>query len=210
VADTRQGPISLDIPIAFYILKNFQTGDLVTGMKIRIDEIKDKPLFMAVEEGIEEYPVLVTLQERGECAFLSPLNLQVAVAREYDHYRVSGSVEVAVRIGCSRCLADYETTVRSVFTIFYTKQQASRFDEEEVELAEQDLVSAFFSGEEIDLSVEIQEQVVMELPFKPLCCEECKGLCSRCGADLNQRECGCDRSSGSISFSALKDFKAAH
>jgi uncharacterized protein len=164
---------------------------------------------MSAEEEISDYPVLARMQEEGECAFLSPVKLQLAVTREYDHFRVSGSVEVAVRLGCSRCLASFETGVRSAFTIFYSRQVAGGLDEDEVELAEQDLVTATFSGDEIDLFTEMQEQVVMELPFKPLCHEECRGLCSRCGADLNQGDCGCERNATGFSFSALKDFKAA-
>jgi uncharacterized protein len=80
-------------------------------------------------------------------------------------------------------------------------------DEEEVELAEQDLVSAVFSGDEIDLLPEIGEQVALAVPLKPLCSEQCKGLCPLCGADLNTAECGCSREPVNLKFAALKDFK---
>ena len=178
-------------------------------MKIRIDDIKDKPLLVSAEEEISEFPVLSRMQEEGECTFLSPVIQQVTATREYDHFRVTGFAEVKVRLGCSRCLADFETGVRSAFTVFYSRQVAGGPDEDEVELAEQDLVAATFTGDEIDLLTEIQEQVVMDLPFKPLCREECRGLCSRCGADLNLGECGCERNATGLSFSVLKDFKAA-
>lgn len=177
-------------------------------MKIRIDDIKDKPLVLAAEEEIADYPVLSRMQEEGDCVFLAPVRIQVTATREYDHFRVAGTIETAARMGCSRCLAEFETGVRSAFTIFYTRQVNGAGDEDEVELAEQDLVWATFAGDEIDLLGEVQEQVIMELPFKPLCREECRGLCSRCGADLNQGVCGCEQNTTSFSFSALKDFKA--
>ena len=178
-------------------------------MKIRVDDIKEKPLVLSADEEVSGYPVLSRMQEEGECIFLSPVRLQVTATREYDHIRVAGSVEVDVRMGCSRCLAEFEAGIGSAFTIFFSRQTAIEPDEDEVELAEQDLVAATYAGDEIDLLDEMQEQVVMELPFKPLCREECKGLCSSCGADLNQGECGCEKNPTSLSFSALKDFKAA-
>lgn len=178
-------------------------------MKIRIDDIKDKPLVLSAEEEIAEYPVLSRMQEEGDSTFLAPVRLQVTATREFDLFRVAGTIEVAVRMECSRCLAEYETDARSSFTIFFSRETADGPDEDEVELAEQDLVAATFSGNEIDLLEEMQEQVVMALPFKPLCREECQGLCSRCGADLNKGDCGCEKDATSLSFSALKDFKAA-
>ncbi len=177
-------------------------------MKIRIDDIKEKPLVLSAEEEVAGYPVLSRMQEEGECAFLSPVGLQVTATREYDLFRVSGSVGVAVRMACSRCLVEFAADLRSAFTIYFSRESSRGADEDEVELAEQDLVTATFSGDEIDLLDEMQEQVVMEIPFKPLCREECQGLCSRCGADLNQGDCGCERAVAGLSFSALQDFKA--
>jgi uncharacterized protein len=78
--------------------------------------------------------------------------------------------------------------------------------EEEVALAEEDLVSVSYQGDTIDFTNEVQEQVLMEIPLKPLCSEGCKGLCSNCGADLNTGECCCARSGAGFTFSALKDF----
>ena len=61
--------------------------------------------------------------------------------------------------------------------------------------------------QEIDLRDGIQEQVVMALPSKPLCDEKCKGLCPMCGADRNQRDCGCKRESITSQFAVLKTLK---
>jgi uncharacterized protein len=48
---------------------------------------------------------------------------------------------------------------------------------------------------------------MMEIPLKPLCKEECLGLCNKCGADLNKGDCGCDRSDINFKMSVLKSFK---
>ena len=177
-------------------------------MKIRVDDIKDVAVHLKAEEGVESFASLAAMQKAGECEFVAPVSIDIAVSREYDHFRAHGRARTRVRLACSRCLASYEAEIDSGFTVFYSKSAPGLQDEEEIELAEEDLVSVTFDGDEIDFSPEIEEQVMMEIPFKPLCREECAGLCQRCGADLNQSECGCDRGDFNIKFSVLKNFKA--
>lgn len=174
-------------------------------MKIRVEGLSDTPLVLTERVKPTEFPELAALQESGECSFLAPLEIAVTVEKEYDHIRVQGKVATSVRLVCSRCVVEYETPLVSNFTIYYSK--ASKMPvEEEVALAEEDLVSASYDGEYIDLDGEIEEQVILEIPFKPLCREDCKGLCDKCGTDLNSGECGCDRSGAGFTFSALKNF----
>jgi uncharacterized protein len=59
------------------------------------------------------------------------------------------------------------------------------------ELAEDDLDLYTYEGEEVDLSPLFREQVVLAVPFAPLCSEDCKGLCPQCGADRNLERCDC-------------------
>lgn len=174
-------------------------------MKIRVEGLSETPLHLSAREPISDFPALSELQENGECRFLSPLQLDFTVAWEFDHIRVHGRVETTVCFNCSRCLAEYDTRLFTEFTIFYSKTSGVPL-EEEVALAEEDLVSVSYEGDTIDFTNEVEEQVLMEIPLKPLCREECKGLCSTCGADLNTGECECARSGTSFTFSALKDF----
>lgn len=201
------GVIFLDNMCPFYILKGFERGRQGISVKIRLDEIKEKGVTLSTEEPAEEYPALKAMQDAGECVFLSPVKTQLTVAKEFDHVRARGEIGTSVRMSCSRCLAEYDSAVHSSFTIFYTRASAVGQDEE-VELAEEDLVSATYAGDEIDVAPEIAEQVIMEIPIKPLCREECRGLCGVCGADLNLAECGCDRGAAGFKFGALRDFKA--
>ena len=175
-------------------------------MKIRIDEVKQKRLDLAEEQPAKHYPNLLEMEKAGECSFVEPVRTTVSAIWEYDHVRASGVVESAVKLSCSRCLAEYQLPLSSTFTIFYTKSAGGEFDEE-VELSDQDLISVSYTGEEIDLDFEIAEQVMMEVPFKPLCSESCRGLCPECGTDLNAGECGCDRGGINLQMSALKKIR---
>jgi uncharacterized protein len=76
-----------------------------------------------------------------------------------------------------------------------------------IELSAEEGGLIIFAGREIDLKEALQEQVVMSIPMRPLCAETCKGLCSRCGANLNDGDCGCRQNSFNIKFAALKDLK---
>ncbi|RNC70356.1 MAG: DUF177 domain-containing protein [Desulfuromonadales bacterium] len=176
-------------------------------MKIKVDDITEKPKLLSFEEPFDVFPSLVEIQKAGGCVFLAPLSIELKACKEYDHLRVSGSVTSKIRVNCSRCLTSFDSDLDLVFTIFYTEANRLGVEEEELELAEEDLVSVSYVGNEIDFSSEVAEQVIMELPLKPLCNDECKGLCPSCGVDLNEVDCECERSVFNLKFSALKNFR---
>jgi len=180
-------------------------------MKIIVDQIQDKkPFSLHVEEKIESFPVLSGMQHTGDITFTGPIRSDITIEREYDHLRAVGRVAVTVSMACSRCLARYEAVIDSSFTIIFRKGTAlDAVEEDEIELNEQDLISSSYSGNEIDFTHELEEQVTMEIPLKPLCSETCKGLCPVCGIDLNKASCDCSRGGFSLKFSALKDFKVS-
>ena len=177
-------------------------------MLIPLDHIQEKPLELNGKETVECFPVLEEIQAAGDCIFIAPITYALVAAREYDHIRVTGTLSTTVRLQCSRCLTDYEAPLVSSFTIIYRRSdEAKAACEEETELSSDDLVSSTFKGDEIDMTHEIEEQVAMSVPLKPLCNEGCRGLCPDCGADLNKVACRCSERAFNFKFSALKDFK---
>lgn len=179
-------------------------------MKIRVDHIKDSPCQLQVDEPVGIFPVLSGLQSDGVCDFLGNVTAGITVEREFDHLKAVGRVQVPVELTCSRCLVKYRTAVDSAFTIILRRESSRHTDvEEEIELCDDDLISMVYSGDEIDLSGEIEEQVAIEIPIKPLCSDDCLGLCSECGTDLNKGVCSCSDNRINLKFSALKDFKVS-
>ena len=177
-------------------------------MKIVVDHIKDAPLAIHFDESISEFPLLADLQSDHNCAITGNITGDITVSREFDNIRVVGRISAPLALSCSRCIVDFESFVDTSFTIFFRKESVLSVSvEDELELGEMDLLSSVYSGDEIDLTHEIEEQVVMEIPLKPLCSDLCKGLCHKCGTDLNISTCSCSVESVNISFSALKDFK---
>ena len=175
-------------------------------MKIRVADITEKEKLLSGDEELSCFPTLMQVQSDGECKFLSPVSFSLSVVREYDHIRVHGNVETDVKLTCSRCLGEFSGPLTSAFTIFYTRSDDAQ-PEDEVELGEEDLVSVTYNGDEIDFTGEIAEQILLGLPYKPLCSDDCKGLCFTCGADLNSAACRCSETDTSMVFSPLKGFK---
>jgi uncharacterized protein len=180
-------------------------------VKIVVDHIKDAPLALHIDVPVETFPLLTAMQNDKNCIITGNIQGDLTVTREFDNIRVSGRVTAPLALSCSRCLADYTSFVDTSFTIFFRKETAvTPSAEDELELGEMDLLSSSYSGDEIDLTHEIEEQVAMEIPLKPLCDDDCKGLCHECGIDLNTSGCSCSKKPASFTFSALKDFKVTN
>lgn len=177
-------------------------------MKLVVDHIKDTPVPVHIDEPVSTFPLLAGMQNEMGCSITGNIRGDLTVTREFEIIRVAGRVSAPLALSCSRCLADYTSFVDTNFTVFFRKEKATApVTEDELELGEMDLLSATYSGDEIDLTHEIEEQIAMEIPLKPLCNEACKGLCHECGTDLNTFGCSCSKEPVRLAFSALKDFK---
>jgi uncharacterized protein len=78
---------------------------------------------------------------------------------------------------------------------------------EERVLEENDPATIFYTGDILDLLPEIQGTLMLAVPMKPLCREDCPGLCPQCGQSLSEGLCACTRENGDGPFSVLKKFK---
>lgn len=105
--------------------------------------------------------------------------------------RVRGHLNAELKVLCDRCLGDVSLEVDRPFDLFYTPSAVEGSSAGEKELQLQDLDFSFFEGEEIDLDELVREQLALSLPVRVLCREDCRGLCSQCGAELNRETCDC-------------------
>ena len=80
-------------------------------------------------------------------------------------------------------------------------------DFQDKELTTEEMEMTYFEGEEIDLKDVLQQQLIMSLSQRPLCKEACKGLCQKCGADLNDGKCRCPDDQTNSRFAILKGLK---
>jgi len=179
-------------------------------MEIRLEQIKEDGLTLEFEKTVDTFPILTEMVDNGECEFAAPLRTALRALRIGDLVEIDGDIETSVRLPCSRCLQPFETPLKSSFALTFMQQEADVMEDtesQEVELNAEDMGIVYFQGEKINLKDAIQEQVVMEFPLRPLCKLNCKGLCPKCGTDLNEAPCDCEQRPSPGKFAVLKNLK---
>jgi uncharacterized protein len=136
------------------------------------------------------------------------IDLEVTPAKDY--IDVAGRLTVVVELACSRCLEPFDWSLSQPFELTYSQKIPKELhgdESQEQGLTAEQIGVIYYEGEEIDFSDAIQEQVVMAMPYKVLCKEDCKGLCPHCGTDLNQHTCQCHSRQVAGPFDVLKKLK---
>ena len=179
-------------------------------MLINVNDIDDGDLRIRFEDTVDNFPVLTKIKNDGECDFISPITAQVRVSRITDLIEIEGNVETTVRMACGRCLNEYDRTLSNRYRLTYTKvlpESLRDSDQSDIELSLEDMGLIQFTGATINIRDALQEQIVMAIPQRPLCSRSCKGLCPKCGKNLNEGNCGCRKKSVTPLYEALKDFQ---
>jgi uncharacterized protein len=134
---------------------------------------------------------------------VEPVALAFDIHKDKDQFRLVGTVKTTLELPCSRCLEPYVAPVDASFDLRYQPHRHNA-GEGEREIEEDDLTTAFYENEEIDLGQLMREQFYLALPMKPLCSDDCRGLCPSCGANLNKTSCGCTTQWDDPRLAALK------
>ncbi|MFN6964896.1 MAG: YceD family protein [Pyrinomonadaceae bacterium] len=120
--------------------------------------------------------------------------------------QLEGAIATVLDIDCTRCLTAVTTRVEVEFEVSFV-DPANVSSERELQLDPADLKADVLTGEEVDLNEIAREQVLLNLPEQTFCREDCRGLCERCGQNLNEGDCGCDAADIDPRWAALKELK---
>ncbi|SDF71013.1 YceD family protein [Desulfovibrio legallii] len=144
-----------------------------------------------------------------DCRVRKPLRATVSVTPVEDGWLVRGSLEGEVVLPCSRCAEDAVIPVAARFEEFESRPEepepeaAGRHGAQEAAPVGERLI--FERGAPLlDLAAVCWEEFVLALPSTPLCREDCKGLCARCGANLNAGPCACPPEEGDPRLAVLR------
>lgn len=121
---------------------------------------------------------------------VAPVSLVFDVHKDKDKFHLVGRVKTTLELPCSRCLEPFTIDVDEPFDLQY-HPHTQNTGEGEREIEADDLDTAFYENDEIDLGQLMQERFYLALPMKPLCSDDCKGLCPHCGTNLNKATCDC-------------------
>lgn len=140
--------------------------------------------------------------------FAGPVQVWMTLSRSGRVILVKSRIEARVKCVCARCLDPFTLTLHSeIQTSLKPKPDPRLASSEEIELSREDLQTDFYEEEVVDLSPLVQDQVLLTLPPKVVCQEECRGLCPRCGKNLNRGTCQCQGAEVDPRLASLKDFR---
>jgi uncharacterized protein len=159
-------------------------------MKIPIDEIPESPKEIEFSASVNELNEAYAKGQAREFRFPPSVDVSVVCYRSGRELFFRGAFCGKIESTCSRCLKDFSLPVDHKFDIVLSPKPSEPGASSE-ELRPEDLGLSYYSGDEINLEPLVREQMLLALPTRPLCAEDCRGLCSGCGVDLNAEECRC-------------------
>src|ERR1051325_6856587 len=121
--------------------------------------------------------------------------------------RIAGGLETRVELSCARCLEPITQDLARNFDLLY-RPQGSDAGKEEMSVTAAEAEVSYYQGEGLLLEDVLQEQVLLALPLKAICRDDCKGLCPQCGKNLNLETCSCDNAITDPRWGALKDLRS--
>lgn len=118
---------------------------------------------------------------------------------------LKGTIEAELFLNCCRCLNYYTDHLSiEIEEDFYNKIELPTDYPEENQLSSDDLRSVYYLGDTIDLFDPIRENILLNVPFKPICNQSCKGFCPECGINLNLKQCQCSGEKIDLRLEVLK------
>lgn len=120
--------------------------------------------------------------------------------------RLVGDFSTRIEMRCARCLDPVVRDLASSFDLLYRPLGVDAGVAERA-IQEADTEIGYYQGDGMLLEDALREQVLLALPIKAVCREECKGLCPRCGRNLNLETCDCAQPAMDLRWAALKDIK---
>ena len=175
-------------------------------MKIPVDEISPTAKEIRYFERIEDLNEIYTSTQVRDFKFPPSLNVRLVYYRSGDEILFQGSLSGNFTASCSRCLASYSFNLAKEFDFVLSPDPAG-YERKVEALRSDELGLSYYATEEIDLAPLIKEQVLLALPTRPLCGEECRGLCGGCGANLNYEKCVCNALPGDPRMELFRTLK---
>lgn len=134
------------------------------------------------EEVVMEMPAFESRMGRFPIVEKSPLNLTLCNAGE-GKAELCGHAELTQLMYCDRCLKEVPVQIALDFTRSVDAAEGTDSEESDSEL---------INGCQLNIESLVYNELLMNQPEKVLCKPDCKGICKKCGKDLNEGDCGCD------------------
>ncbi len=127
------------------------------------------------------------------------VRVKVSAYQSGESYAFRGILSTKLSIHCDRCFELYDQDIDHNFEVIYTSEENVDKDDNIMFLSPLDV--------EIDLQPYIRDTIMLNIPFKKLCSDSCKGLCATCGANLNKQKCTCTNEMIDPRWDSLKELR---
>jgi uncharacterized protein len=128
---------------------------------------------------------------------------QVTIRKTSDNVQVEGQISIQIKPPCARCLEEVPYQLDVPFCInlapryhVESEDENDEISHDEIELTQDDLEFNFYDGHQFHLKDILRDPLVLALPLRFLCQQECRGLCTQCGCNLNEKACTCPKNVG--------------
>jgi uncharacterized protein len=154
------------------------------GPNLSLEAIVDEPLRFDFE-----VPFTADELAREPLVDVRPARIAGEISRVEGGHALTATVAWGGLLECSRCLAPYDFSHEEDFSlVLYPRKTIS---EAELSLDKDDLDAYFYDEPIVPVAPIVEERIQIAIPMKPLCREDCRGLCPQCGGDRNVSECNC-------------------
>jgi uncharacterized protein len=161
-------------------------------MKVDISDLlkfNGETLDVEMEEALEGF------DKFNEFVFDTPVKLSCRLTNMGGIVKMDGHLNVDYKVKCSRCLKDVRSSLEAEIMEEFAQEGQLEDDDRYV-----------YSDKVIVLDKAVIDNIILNLPAKQMCKEDCKGLCPKCGTDLNTEGCNCDEEDLDPRMEALKNF----
>ena len=155
-------------------------------MKIRLDSARFEPF-----QWHERVAIQADELDQPGLEAVAPVEVHGVLTFAEPNYWLEMRLETRATVACDRCLKPVDVPVAASLQLMVEPGKGGRSEAGERELKRDDLGVVEVAGDSFESAPLVREQIVLELPAKPLCRVDCAGLCPRCGADRNLGECAC-------------------
>ena len=142
-------------------------------------------------------------QEGDAYRIVAPVRLDFDIRKDKEKFQLVGGAQTELELACGRCLEPFRLVVDAPFDVTLLPASEMTGDNER-EVQDEDLDTSYYRDDAIDLNELLREQFYLALPMKPLCREDCKGLCAQCGINWNTGTCTCTTEWEDPRLAALK------
>ena len=170
-------------------------------MRLRVEDIKE------TDRAVDFREEVVELNERLAGPNIADFQVGQPVRVHLSYYRCGsdlffeGSMSAHLSGSCARCLGSFRIHLDHPFR-FVLKPATD--EEPDVD---GDSAFGFYSGEEVDLTSRLYEELILGLPTRPLCADDCPGLCDHCGRNRREGACTCEDARLDPWLAPLRDLK---